>query len=356
MSRDHGFHPLRVGASCRRPTTRSRSCSTCRAESPTPSATRPGSSARSGSRSATTSSLRCYSMSSSPTRHRAHHDGEARGRRTVSNWLLDEVTKGDVLVSPFPRACSRSATRRPAPRVHRRERHHAGDLGDQERARHHRPIGAAALREPQRQSVIFAAELDALRRDAPRPVGGRAPPRHRAGIRPLRRGDAEFVGDRPRRRLLRVRPRTVHGRRGGRAGHAPRAVGPRVHRALRLRGGRSRHRRDAAPARTATATETVVIVLDGKSHEVHYQAGETFLETAAGPGCGRRSRARPGAARRAWPTLERGKATMRVNNALTPEEVAEGWVLTCQGFPRRRPSRWCTSREVARAVVDPPVA
>ena len=24
---------------------------------------------------------------------------------------------------------------------------------------------------------------------------------------------------------------------------------------------------------------------------------------------------------------------MRVNNALTPEEVEEGWVLTCQGFP-----------------------
>ena len=28
-----------------------------------------------------------------------------------------------------------------------------------------------------------------------------------------------------------------------------------------------------------------------------------------------------------------GSVTMRVNNALTTEEVAEGWVLTCQSLP-----------------------
>jgi hypothetical protein len=31
--------------------------------------------------------------------------------------------------------------------------------------------------------------------------------------------------------------------------------------------------------------------------------------------------------------LREGSATMRVNNALTPEEVEEGWVLTCQSLP-----------------------
>jgi hypothetical protein len=31
--------------------------------------------------------------------------------------------------------------------------------------------------------------------------------------------------------------------------------------------------------------------------------------------------------------LDEGEARMRVNNALTPEEVAVGWVLTCQGLP-----------------------
>ena len=39
--------------------------------------------------------------------------------------------------------------------------------------------------------------------------------------------------------------------------------------------------------------------------------------------------------------LGAGKATMRANNALSAEEVEEGWILTCQAVP--------TSREV---VVD----
>jgi hypothetical protein len=31
--------------------------------------------------------------------------------------------------------------------------------------------------------------------------------------------------------------------------------------------------------------------------------------------------------------LREGSVTMRANNALTPEEVEEGWVLTCQSLP-----------------------
>jgi hypothetical protein len=34
--------------------------------------------------------------------------------------------------------------------------------------------------------------------------------------------------------------------------------------------------------------------------------------------------------------LDAGKATMRVNNALGADEVAEGWVLTCQAMPVSR--------------------
>jgi hypothetical protein len=31
--------------------------------------------------------------------------------------------------------------------------------------------------------------------------------------------------------------------------------------------------------------------------------------------------------------VQQGAVTMRVNDALTPEEVEEGWVLTCQSRP-----------------------
>ena len=34
--------------------------------------------------------------------------------------------------------------------------------------------------------------------------------------------------------------------------------------------------------------------------------------------------------------LREGGARMRANNALEPDEVAEGWILTCQAVPEGR--------------------
>ena len=31
--------------------------------------------------------------------------------------------------------------------------------------------------------------------------------------------------------------------------------------------------------------------------------------------------------------VKEGTVSMRANNTLTPEEVEEGWILTCQGQP-----------------------
>ena len=66
---------------------------------------------------------------------------------------------------------------------------------------------------------------------------------------------------------------------------------------------------------------------------MNYQAGETFLETARRAGLRTPFSCESGSCATCMARLEVGEATMRVNNALTPEEVAEGWVLTCQGFP-----------------------
>ena len=79
--------------------------------------------------------------------------------------------------------------------------------------------------------------------------------------------------------------------------------------------------------------ETVTVIMKGKRTPVAYQPGDTLLETA------RRGALQPpfscesGSCATCMALLREGTATMRVNNALTPEEVEEGWVLTCQAVP-----------------------
>jgi ferredoxin len=97
--------------------------------------------------------------------------------------------------------------------------------------------------------------------------------------------------------------------------------------------------RDEPPATPATLpgddaeTETVVIVLNGATHEVRYHAGETILETARRAGLRPPFSCEAGSCATCMAHVVVGEVTMRLNNALTPEEVAEGWALTCQGFP-----------------------
>jgi 3-ketosteroid 9alpha-monooxygenase subunit B len=79
--------------------------------------------------------------------------------------------------------------------------------------------------------------------------------------------------------------------------------------------------------------DEVTVILAGKKTVVRYQPGDTLLETA------RRGSLRPpfsceaGNCATCMAFLKEGTVTMRANNALTPEEVEEGWVLTCQSLP-----------------------
>lgn len=84
------------------------------------------------------------------------------------------------------------------------------------------------------------------------------------------------------------------------------------------------------------ATEEVVVILRGKPTTVTYRAGDTILETARRGGLAPPFSCEAGNCATCMAFLREGTVTMRVNNALTPDEIEEGWILTCQGLPTSR--------------------
>jgi 3-ketosteroid 9alpha-monooxygenase subunit B len=82
-----------------------------------------------------------------------------------------------------------------------------------------------------------------------------------------------------------------------------------------------------------SATESVVIRLAKQEHTVAYRAGNTILETARSGGLSPPFSCEQGNCATCMAHLDAGTVTMRVNNALSPEEVEDGWVLTCQSIP-----------------------
>jgi len=83
----------------------------------------------------------------------------------------------------------------------------------------------------------------------------------------------------------------------------------------------------------ATATERLVIRLEQRESTLRYQPGDTILDTARRAGLNPPYSCEQGNCATCMAHLDEGSVEMRVNNALTPEEVEEGWVLTCQGLP-----------------------
>lgn len=90
--------------------------------------------------------------------------------------------------------------------------------------------------------------------------------------------------------------------------------------------------RALAPA-DAAARESLVIRLDAQERVLQYQTGDTILEAARRGGLNPPFSCEQGNCATCMAHLDAGSARMRVNNALTPEEVADGWVLTCQSLP-----------------------
>lgn len=84
----------------------------------------------------------------------------------------------------------------------------------------------------------------------------------------------------------------------------------------------------------AEAPDAVTLILNNKKTTVAYQPGDTVLDTARRGGLQPPFSCEAGNCATCMAVLRDGHATMRDNNALTPEEVAEGWILTCQALPQ----------------------
>jgi 3-ketosteroid 9alpha-monooxygenase subunit B len=84
---------------------------------------------------------------------------------------------------------------------------------------------------------------------------------------------------------------------------------------------------------SAEIPQAVKLVLNGSSKTVPYRSGDTVLETARRGGLQPPFSCEAGNCATCMALLREGEARMRANNALTPQEVEEGWILTCQALP-----------------------
>ena len=91
---------------------------------------------------------------------------------------------------------------------------------------------------------------------------------------------------------------------------------------------------EPAPASPPEGGGQVTIVLDRKRVSVPRVANETLLESARRAGLSPPFSCEAGNCATCMAKLTEGRATMRVNDALTDDEVADGYILTCQGVPQ----------------------
>jgi 3-ketosteroid 9alpha-monooxygenase subunit B len=88
---------------------------------------------------------------------------------------------------------------------------------------------------------------------------------------------------------------------------------------------------EVVTAETGAAPASITIVLDGQQHEIPYQAGERVLAAARRAGLDPPFSCEEGYCSCCMAKLVEGQVAMATNDCLTPDLLAEGWVLTCQG-------------------------
>lgn len=89
---------------------------------------------------------------------------------------------------------------------------------------------------------------------------------------------------------------------------------------------------DTAATSDDVATK-LTVTLKGKRHVLDHVAGDTVLEATRRAGLKAPFSCELGNCASCMALVTSGSATMKTNNALDPDEVDEGWVLTCQALP-----------------------
>jgi 3-ketosteroid 9alpha-monooxygenase subunit B len=88
----------------------------------------------------------------------------------------------------------------------------------------------------------------------------------------------------------------------------------------------------AAPD-TGSTTTRVTVDLGGRTDTVDHRPGTTILQTARQMGMAPPFSCESGTCATCMAKLVEGSVKMHVNDVLTDDEVADGWVLTCQSVP-----------------------
>ncbi len=281
--------------------------------------------------------LRSYSMSSSP-----EVDGELAvtikrvAGGLVSNWIADALAAGDTLESTCPAGVfclGPGGDPDPADVLA-----YAGGSGITPVYSLLKTALATTTRRVRllyanrdRESTIFAAGLDALAERHPGRLevvhhfdatGGfveAATIRRHAAASP---GPEVFIcGPGPFMELVET---TLHGH-----GIEP----ARIHIERFTPADLTPEPEAAPPVAGASAPTQVEIELDGKVQSTTHRAGTTILQTARQLGLTPPSSCEAGDCATCMGRLLSGTAQMLANNALTDDEVAEGWILTCQAVP-----------------------